>query len=306
MVRAPPRSKVPRARGTNDCAMGAADDITIELPQGCLAAKCWGDATLPPLLALHGWLDNAGSFDALAPLLADHWRVVALDLRGHGRSTHIAPEAWYHYVDYFDPLHAVFEHFGWSRADLLGHSLGGTLASLFAAVYPERVGDLLLIEALGPLSSTPDDALPQLRRALDQRAAFPARRPLRVFADVEEAVAARMSASGLSEPAARAIVARGVREVDGGFVWSSDPRLTLASPQRFTETQVLAMLGGIRAPTLLVLAEPATSYLPAGMIDARAAQVADIRVLRLPGQHHLHLEDPQAVARAIDAFRRNA
>ncbi len=283
--------------------MRAAEELALDLPGTRLAAKRWGDASLPPLLALHGWLDNAGSFDALAPLLADRWQVVALDLRGHGRSAHIAAGAWYHYVDYFDEIRAVLDHFGWARADLLGHSLGGTLASLFAAACPERVGALLLIEALGPLTTTFDEALPQLRRALDQHAAFAARRPLRVFADLEQAIAARRAAGELSEAAARAIVARGVTPVEGGWVWSSDPRLTLASPQRYTEAQVLAMLGGIRAPTLLILAEPATSYLPRAMMDARAATVADIRVLRLPGHHHLHLEDAGAIAAAIHAFR---
>ena len=80
--------------------MHAAEELTLALPQGTLAARCWGDPAAPPLLALHGWLDNAGTFDHLAPLLAAHWRVVALDLRGHGRSSHLPAGAWYHYVDY--------------------------------------------------------------------------------------------------------------------------------------------------------------------------------------------------------------
>ena len=283
--------------------MARAEEFQIPTAQGALAAKVWGDPRHPPLLALHGWLDNAGSFDPLAPLLAADRYVVALDLRGHGRSAHAVSGAWLHYVDYFDDVHAVFDHFGWARADLLGHSLGGTLASLFAALYPAGVGDLLLVEALGPLTAAPDAALAQLRGALEQRAEFPARRPLRVFAHIEAAIAARVAANGLSEAAARALVERGIRAVDGGYVWSSDPRLTLASPQRFTEAQILAMLSGIEAPTLLILATPATSYLPTAMMEARAAQVADMRIVRLAGQHHLHLENAPAVADAIRAFR---
>ncbi len=285
--------------------MHGAEEIRIDMARATLAAKRWGDPARPPLLALHGWLDNAGSFDALAPMLADHWHVVAVDLRGHGRSSHIPAGAWYHYVDYFDDLRAALDHFGWARADLLGHSLGGTLASLFAALYPERVGELVLIEALGPLTTTLDEALPQLRRALDQHAAFAARRPLRVFADIDEAVAARSAAGDLSESAARPIVQRGLDAVDGGFVWSSDPRLTLPSPLRYTEEQVLAMLAGIRSSTLLMLADPATSYLPAAMMDARAARVADLRVVRLRGHHHLHLDTAATVAGTILAHVRS-
>jgi pimeloyl-ACP methyl ester carboxylesterase len=284
------------------CAMARADEIRIELADRTLAALAWGDRALPPLIALHGWLDNAGSFSRIAPLLASKRRVVALDLRGHGRSSHLPPGVWYHYVDYFDDLRAVLDHFGWPRAEFLGHSLGGTLASLFAAIHPERVEQLLLVEALGPLTVEPIDTLAQLRRGVDERAAFAQRRPLRVFADVASAISLRMAASALTEDAARALVERGVQVVDGGVVWSSDPRLTLASPQRYTEAQVLAMLAGIRAPTLLMLAEPTTSYLPDAMMASRAAQVADIEVVRLAGSHHLHLEEPEAAFEIIDAY----
>jgi pimeloyl-ACP methyl ester carboxylesterase len=282
--------------------MSVAEEIRIPIAGGFLAAKTWGDRSARPLLAVHGWLDNAGSFDPLAPLLAADRHVVAIDLRGHGRSTHLPPGGWSYYVDYFDDLHAVFDHFGWQRADLIGHSLGGTLASLFAAIYPERVDDLVLIEALGPLAAAADNALAQLRRALDQRRAFAGRKPLRIFSALDDAIAARMTANGLSAAAARTLVERGVVKVDGGFTWASDPRLTLASPQRFTEAQVLAMLQGIAARTLLMLAQPATSYLGSAMMDARAAQVAQIRVVHLPGNHHLHLEQADAVAAVVLEF----
>ena len=278
------------------------EELRIELRDRVLAALAWGDPADPPIVALHGWLDNAGSFSTIAPLLAREHYVVAVDLRGHGRSSHIPAGAWYHYVDYFDDLRAVLDYFGWARATLFGHSLGGTLASLFAASHPERVKTLLLVEALGPLTVAPEDTLAQLRRGLDERAAFANRRALRVFGDLEAAIEARAMASGFSSEISRALVERGVQEVEGGYVWSSDPRLTLTSAQRYSEAQVLAMLGGIRAPTLLILAEPATSYLPDAMMRERAAQVADIEMVRVAGHHHVHLESPQAVFEIVERF----
>src|SRR5688500_18494360 len=89
------RNWKPRASATNACAMPAAEELVIALPHATLAARRWGDASSPPLLALHGWLDNAGSFDALAPLLAARWQVIALDFAGHGRSSHLAAGSWY-------------------------------------------------------------------------------------------------------------------------------------------------------------------------------------------------------------------
>ena len=284
--------------------MARVEELSIELADRVLAARAWGERGKPPMLALHGWLDNAGSFDALAPLLAADHFVVALDLSGHGRSSHRASGAWYHYIDYFDDLRGTLDRLGWPRATLLGHSLGGTLASLFAALYPERVETLLLVEALGPLTVAPENTLAQLKRGLDERDAFARRRPLRVFPDLDTAIAVRMAASDLSRDAARALVERGVDAVDGGYVWSTDPRLTLASPQRYTDAQILAMLEGIRAPTLLMLADPATSYLQDSMMAPRIARVAGIEVVRVPGNHHMHLERPQAVFEVVARFLR--
>lgn len=280
-----------------------AQELRFQLRHLNLAARAWGDPADPPMLALHGWLDNAASFDRLAPLLRGR-RVVALDLPGHGRSEHRPPGCGYPYFDYLDVIGQVIDHLGRERVDLLGHSLGATLASSFAAVAPQRVERLLLIEGLGPLSQPPSATLEQLRRAHSARAVLE-RRALRVFADLDAAITARQRGTPLSDAAARVLVQRGTRTADGGshgLVWSSDPQLTLPSAVRLHEAQVLAMLAGIRAPTCLVLAEPAAPYLVEPALSVRIAAVADIDVTRLPGSHHLHLEDPAPVAAVFNEW----
>lgn len=276
-------------------------ELTLNLPHLTLAATAWGDPTLPPLLAVHGWLDNAASFSTLAPRLASRFHVVAVDLPGHGRSAHRPPGTWYHYIDYLGDLHGAAAALGWPRFSLLGHSLGGAVASAYAAAHPERVERLLLIESLGPLTQPAEAALDQLRKGAADREGY-SDKALRVFPDVETAVATRERASGISNAAARALVERGLRAVDGGWSWSSDPRLTLASPLRYTEEQIRTILHGVAAPALMVLCEPATSYLPTAMMEARASCIAGIRIERLPGNHHLHLENPAPVAEAILRF----
>ncbi|MGH8041743.1 MAG: alpha/beta fold hydrolase [Rudaea sp.] len=278
-----------------------ARDIDLDLPRRRLAARAWGDPLLPPLLALHGWLDNAASFDALAPLLSADFHIVALDFPGHGRSDWRPPGIWYHFIDYLDDVLAAADALRWPRFGLLGHSLGGAIASALAAVCPERVERLLLIEALGPITLEADATLPHLKRAVAERGAAAGKTP-RVFATLDEAIAARMRANDLSHAAAAALVARGTRPVPGGLTWSSDPRLTLTSPMRYTEEQVLAVLRGIRAPTALVLAQPEQPYLSRAVMQQRIDAVVDIRVRRLPGSHHLHLENAPAVAAALAAL----
>lgn len=320
---------------SDDCS----NELSIPLRHLTLAAKTWGDPSAPPLLALHGWLDNAGSFDRLAPLLRGHY-LVALDLAGHGRSAHRPAASWYPYADFLDEIGQVIDWFGWSSVDLLGHSLGAALVSTFAAICPDKVRRLLLIEGLGPLSQGAEKTLEQLRRSHSARSSFKGD-GLRVFANLDEAIAARCRSGHLSAEAARCIVERGVKWVDvvdlqradsdlesAGEVsdgksanksgdtdlrleqsqsfpclsWSSDPQLTIPSPTRLTEDQLAAVLPAITSPTLLVLAEPHAPYLQPDMVSARIALLSDIEVVRMAGTHHLHLENPEPVAAAIDDF----
>ena len=281
-------------------------ELELDLPHLTLAARAGGAPGGTRVLALHGWLDNAASFDALAPLL-EHVELVAVDLPGHGRSQHRARGAWYPFVDYLDDVVAALDALGWERATVLGHSLGGAIASFLGAVAPSRVDALWLVEALGPVSTPVAKTRLQLERAIAERRAL-GEKSLRVFATLDAAVEARIASpvAPLSRDAARAIVERGVRAHEGGWVWASDPRLTLTSAMRWTEEQVLDVLAGLACPTLCVMADPPAPYVDRDAIDRRLAAVPNATLVRLPGTHHLHLEDPAPVARAIAAFRAEA
>lgn len=279
--------------------MSAPVERRIVLPHIALSAQIWGDEALPPLLALHGWLDNAGSFSRLAPLLASRFQVIALDLPGHGHADHLAPGTSYHYLDYVRVVLAAADTLQLDRYTLLGHSLGAGIAALTAAAAPERIERLLLIEGLGPLGDDGSHTLQRFRDALTPR--DDNGKPLRVFRDIAQAISARSMVSGLPAELARPIVERGLIETDRGWRWRSDPQLTRPSAIRLAESQIHALLRGINAPTSLLLAQPATSYLPSAPMQARAACMPDIRVGHLDGGHHLHLEHPTEVAEWINS-----
>jgi pimeloyl-ACP methyl ester carboxylesterase len=276
-------------------------ELCVTTPFGELAALQWGAPDAPPLLALHGWLDNAASFMRLAPLLTANRRVIALDLPGHGHSAHLAKGAHrYNNLDQVDHVLDFADALKLGRFDLLGHSLGAGIASLTAAAAPARIGRLLLIEGLGPFADDGSQTLSRWRDAHAQRE-MSRRRP-RVFASVEVAVRARVAAGGLAADEARPIVERNLRKVEGGFTWRSDPRLRLTTPLRIEESQLRRLLAGIEAPILVLLAEPATPYLPTALINARATCVTTIRVERVHGPHHLHVHHPREVARCMLDF----
>jgi pimeloyl-ACP methyl ester carboxylesterase len=280
--------------------MSEAQELLLDPGGRALAARRFGTRGGLPVLALHGWLDNANSFAPLAAALPE-LDLVALDLPGHGHSAHRPPGSWYHYIDYLDDALAALDELGWERAVLLGHSLGGAVASVLAAARPQRVRRLLLIEALGPIAARPGAAVENLRAAFDERAAA-AGKQLRIFPQPAEAIVARMRANGLSEGAARLLVERSLRTVPGGFEWRSDPRLTVATPVRIHEDTIREWLAAIECPVLLIAADPAPPYFDAALREQRLACVRDLRQAVLPGNHHLHLEDPLPVAREIRAF----
>lgn len=268
---------------------------SIALPHLNLRAQVWGSDGAPVLLALHGWLDNAGSFATLAPLLADRWQVIALDLPGHGHSDHLPEGAIYHFVDYVRCVLAAIDTLGLSRYSLLGHSMGAGIASLVAAAAPASIDRLALIEGLGPIGDDGTQTLPRFRDALTFAPAG-TMRGLRVFRDIEQAASARAIASGLRAELARPIIERGLLEITDGWHWRSDPRLNRATPVRLAETQIMSLLRGIEAPTSVLLSAPHTPYLPPAQMTARASCVGDIAVTHMDGGHHLHLEHPAAVA----------
>jgi pimeloyl-ACP methyl ester carboxylesterase len=252
------------------------------------------------VLALHGWLDNAASFVPLAAHL-DDIDLVAPDLPGHGGSAHLPPGADYSFAGALHSVLDIADALGWDRFSLLGHSMGAGIASLVAAGAPERIERLVLIEALGALAEAPDRTVTRLREAVQATRAL-ARKQLRVFPDLELAVRARMQANGLTEPVARLLVERGVVAVAGGWTWSSDPRLTLPTMVRMTEAQVANLVAGIECATRVVYAAPPQPYFPEPLRSERVRLLPRGDCVVVDGSHHVHMEDPLAVAEAIGGF----
>jgi len=253
-----------------------------------------------PVLALHGWLDNAASFLPLAGQLPElDWAL--LDLPGHGLSGHLPADAAYTMPQAIAQTLAIMDALGWARCVLLGHSMGAAIASLTAAVAPQRVRALVCIEALGGLAAPADETVTRLRAHLAALAAL-GDKQLRVFADLAAPVRARMQANQLSESSARLLVERGVRPVAGGWSWCSDPRLMLPTAVRMTEPQVRDVVAAIECPAQVIYATPAQAYFPEPERSQRAALLRRGRLHTLPGHHHLHMDQPEAVAALVRKF----
>ena len=282
------------------------EEIRLNLPHIELAAHLFGPEDGKPVLALHGWLDNAASFIPLSAHLPG-LDLVAIDQPGHGRSAHLPAGADYSFVGAINAILDVADALGWERFALLGHSMGAGIASMIAAACPQRVERLVAIEALGALAEVPGRTVARMREAVAANRALKDKR-LRTFPDIETAVrarayASRVPGSGLDEPLVRLLVERGVREVEGGgYAWSSDPRLTLPTMTRMTESQVEDLVAGIECPVRAIFADPAQPYLPDDLRRRRVALLPRGELVVIPGGHHLHMQQPAAVAAAIGDF----
>ena len=276
-----------------------ARELTIDLPQLRIAARGWGPTDGPPVLALHGWLDNSASFDGLAPELpALH--LVALDLAGHGRSQHRHPSVTPHFIDWAPEVVAIADSLGWDRFSLIGHSMGAGISTLVSGAFPDRVQRLVLLEGAGPLAADASRAPTQLASAVEDenRAASTSQK---VFPDLEAAIAARMRDSDLDREAARLLVERGTEKVGDGVRFTHDPRLKTRSRTRLPENQVLAFLGSITCPVLAVRALQGWPF-PKEVVMARLAVIKDLETAEIEGGHHVHLTHPERVAPLINQF----
>jgi len=243
---------------------------------------------------LHGWLDNAASFDRLAPLLHG-LRLVAVDLPGHGLSQHRPAAAAYDFVGWIVDAFDLADELGWRQFAILGHSLGGMIGLCAAGTIPERITRVVSMDSLGPLTREADEVPAALAEALKQRRSY-LTRATRPLADLEGAARfMRVANPALDDAASMILAARGTRQTPDGFVWRADPRLRSGSLLRLTEAQVMAFLRRVACPALILRAVEGWPALK-DLISRRLPALPDAEVVEVPGSHHAHLVNPEDIA----------
>jgi pimeloyl-ACP methyl ester carboxylesterase len=273
----------------------------FRLPGLTLAAEVWGAPGQHPVLASHGWLDNAGSFELLAPHLPT-CEIVALDLAGHGFSDFRSPDSAYNLWQDVGDLLDVANELGWQRCTLLGHSRGAGISLLFAATFPERVDKLILLEGGVPLTAEASEAPAGLAEALREARALRGKTG-RVFSQRATAIAERAAGFSKVTPAAAEVLARrSLREVPGGYQWHADQRLKGQSELRLTAEHARAFARSVTAPVLLLLATE-SPFADRPLYRELPGLLPNVEVDRVVGGHHCHLEGSErAIAERIQRF----
>lgn len=258
-----------------------------------------GNDKAPILLCVHGWLDNAASFEPLIPYLKD-FHVIAIDWTGHGHSSHRSDDAHYHFIDWVYDLVELFEYNQWKKIDIIGHSMGGIISTAFSSAFPEYVKSLTLIDALGFFTLNEEKTTEQLRKGMLSRLSL-GNKKSRFHPNIESAVNARTAASDLTSKHAQLIVNRGIIQKPDGFQWRSDHRLRSISPIRLTLAQAKQMIKDITVPVQLLYASKGIDMVSSGLKDF-SDLFQSLKTYELEGGHHIHMEQPEQSAKLIIDF----
>nr|PZN01686.1 MAG: alpha/beta hydrolase [Pseudomonadota bacterium] len=266
----------------------------------------WGDPEAPALYMLHGWMDVSASFQFLVDALRGDWCVIAPDWRGFGDTQWSGTQSYW-FPDYLADLDRLLEllHPG-QAVTLVGHSMGGNVACLYAGIRPERVARLINLEGLGVSNRSPEEALTRYRRWLDELAATPA---FRTYPDFESFARRLRERYPRLAPERAAFVARHwARQAQSGeVVLRADPAHKRVNPVLYRLPEAMACWRAVRAPVLWVEggeSEAAAWHnLTPEEIAERRACFASIECATIAeAGHMLHLEQPEALARLIEDF----
>jgi pimeloyl-ACP methyl ester carboxylesterase len=277
--------------------------LTLTIPGFTIGYKTWGNPNLPPMLALHGWLDNANSFDRLAPFLEKQFYLIAIDFPGHGHSSHLPEGCHYHFYDGIFNVLEIIKALGLKQIHLLGHSMGACLASLIAGVVPEQILSLALIEALGPFSNPESSTREQLSNYA-HRVCKVKNKEARPYQSLKQAALRRAQKGYLAQELIEILAKRGLQEKEQGFYWRHDRRLLISSPLTMTEGQVLSCLEGIKTKSCLIWASKGYDF-DREILQKRVEAVKNLQIYALEGGHHIHMEHPDAVALCLTKFYQN-
>jgi len=270
------------------------------------AVQCWGKPSDRPIIALHGWLDNSESFSRLAQYLDDVYLIVP-DLAGHGFTEQRSGFAEYTLWSEVNEICAIADALQITNFTLLGHSRGAMMAHVVAAIAPERIAHLILVDALTPIPVSTEKMLPRLRQRFKHMTQI--EQATRRFKSRDLAIEARCQSEFgvISRDNAERLAMRGLTEDHGEFFWHADSKLKVPSGTGNTIEQIEELLSHARAPTLALMATNGfmlkQKNTPLGILAENVIRLNNISVKMFDDDHFLHMGDSaENVAQAVVDF----
>ena len=258
----------------------------------------------PKLVLLHGWMDVSASFQFMVDALRRDWDVYAPDWRGYGL-TEWGKGDCYWFADYLADLDFLMESISPGPVNLVGHSLGGNVAAMYAGVRPERVAKFVNLEGFGLRATRPEEAPERYARWVDELRSPPRLRP---YASFDE-LAARLRAGNkrLSKERADFLARHWGHEKDGKVMLRADPAHKIVNATLYRYEEALACWRKVAAPVLWVDGKESETLrrlnLDAEQHAERRAAFRNLRFVEIADAGHmLHHDQPEALARVVEEF----
>lgn len=268
----------------------------------------WPQEGAPKMFLLHGWMDVSASFQFLADALQGEWDIYAPDWRGYGL-TQWGKADCYWLPDYIADLDFILDRLQPGAAvNLVGHSLGGNVASMYAGIRAQRVARLVNLEGFGLPATRPEQAPGRYARWLDELHDPPRLRPYKDFGELAERL--RQANPRLTAERAAFLARHWGRDAGKeGVVLRGDPAHKIVNPVLYRYEEVRACWQQVSAPVLWVDGAESTTRerlkLDAAQHAERRNSFANVTYASVPGAGHmLHHDQPEAVARLIEDFLR--
>jgi pimeloyl-ACP methyl ester carboxylesterase len=266
----------------------------------------WGNPEAPPLILQHGGRDHSRSWDWVAQELRHDWHVIAPDMRGHGDSDW-SPEGHYGMDALVYDFAQVVETLGHDQVTIVAHSLGGSVATRFAGLYPQKVRKLVNIEGLGLVrrdreEGPNEDVAERLRLWIAQKRDASSRLPRR-YASLEEACERMQQANGfLTRAQVRHLTMHGVtRNEDGTWSWKFDNYLNVWSANDISVAEKVQLWRAITCPVLLLWGKDSFATSPAA--DGRIAHFCNAELKEYENAGHwLHHDQFDRFMADVKAF----
>lgn len=226
--------------------------------------------------------------------------LLALDLAGHGHSSHRSPDAHYYLFDYVSDIATLCRQQQWQQLTIVGHSMGGMVATVLAASFPELVSKLVLVDSLGLITTAADATVSQLRKAVISREQSHQKQKPQ-YQSLADAAAARQQQSDFDQATAMLLTERGCEPIASGFSWRADLKLREVSAFRLSETQAHAVIRSLQCPVLALMSTQSPSEISAA-IQQFQADYPQLELVECPGGHHLHMTHASHCASEIRRF----
>eukprot|EP00730_Choanoeca_flexa_P016934 TRINITY_DN8088_c0_g3_i1.p1 TRINITY_DN8088_c0_g3~~TRINITY_DN8088_c0_g3_i1.p1 ORF type:complete len:359 (+),score=46.29 TRINITY_DN8088_c0_g3_i1:165-1241(+) len=301
-------SPIPSNRPYHTAMADTRREISIPLPSGTIAGWSYGSDDGTPLLAIHGWLQHADCWLPLLSHLPAGFRIIAIDLPGHGKSTHRGTGMGYAVSDYTRDIYALLQHLQLPQVHIMGHSMGAMISFLFAGAFPEHVSTLTLIDGVAPITADDDQAASRLRHAVENWHVLQSKAQSPVRLSLEQArERLRKGNPDIHEDVLPVLFDRGtVRHNDGTYSFSRDLLVKQVTPMRFTLRQVGSFARQIKCPTMAVLATQGLRTAPpeetARQLSALQELMPSLTLAEVEGNHHVHMNDASRVGDVIRPF----